>query len=355
MKLKKILSVLLFLFLSTVFLFGEEIATDCVYRTLSLEEKEVYKKIGSAVSNNEEFVYDVLPSSKANLKVLSAYMDDHPGTFWLEEKLAYTRDKEGHTCIKLFYTHTDSLELDKARFRLQTQLFHRFLEQDDNPWIKLYHIYDFLAKNIKYDNDYMDQSLWSVFFDGIGVCAGFARTFQYLALQEGIPCLIVKGREKDENGNISPVLHAWVMALINNTWYQFDPTWGLVDSIGNVDFNYFCRSDESMMRTHVIESDYPLPDCPSDRFSYVRMRHRYMDYFSILEFSNIVQDAFEREEYAFTVEFADQTAFQDALDYLITNGGIFDIFRNLGYSVNQLLYVKNPQNLSLKISASAPN
>ncbi len=352
MRFKSKVLVILFFLLSAGFLFGTEIASDYVYRFLSVEEKAVYKKIERAVSENEEYVYDVLPSSMANLKVLSAYMDDHPGTFWLEEKLAYMNDKNGHNCIRLYYTHTDSLELDKARFQLQTQLFHRYLEQDDNPWIKLYHIYDFLAKNIVYDNNYMDQSLWSVFFDGIGVCAGFARTFQYLALQEGIPCLIVKGREKDMQGNASPVLHAWVMALINNTWYQFDPTWGLIDSIGNVDFNYFCRSDASMMRTHVIETDYPLPDCPSDMFSYVRMRKRYLESFSVQGFSSIVKDAFEREEYAFTVEFSDSSSFNEALDFLIMNGGIFDIFKTLGYSVKQLLYVKNSQNLSLKISVS---
>lgn len=326
------------------------------FEQLKEKEQEVYQKISNAVLNCEPVVVDVLVGAEANMKVLSAFMDDNPGFFWVESKLRYSLfvDEDGNVrnSIHLYYTHQEDLSFDVERFVDLVSKFHQYIKDDENDWIKLYHIYDYLAKSIKYDNNYMDQSMWSVFFEGIGVCAGFARSFQYLARQEGIPCLMVHGYERDSFGNIGTVGHVWVMAKINDTWYQFDPTWGLADANGNVDFSFFCRSDARMGMTHIIRNNYPLPGCPSDDFSYAQMRKRYMKVYDESHVVPIIQNAFSRNELTFTLEFENATELEKARQSLLMEKKVFSLFKQAGFSVSNVLYATNKQNYSLKISVS---
>lgn len=319
------------------------------YSQLSDKERLVYDEISRAVFDCCTEIRNVLPTGRENSKILSAFLDDNPGCFWVENKLLFYEEK-GSYCIKLFYTHQENFSFDVKRFFQLVSSFHSHIKNDANDWIKLYHIYDYLASTIIYDNDYTDQSMWSVFFDGVGVCAGFARSFQYLARQEDIPCLLVHGYEIDKDGIVGAVGHVWVMAQINGVWYQFDPTWGLVDTNGNVDFTYFCRSGERMNLTHKVANDYPLPDCPDDNLSYAHMRKRYMSVYSQDNIGWIINNAFSRGEMAFTLEFGDALELERAYEDLITNKSIFSFFKEAGYRVESLLYSINRQNFSLKIS-----
>jgi hypothetical protein len=196
----------------------------------------------------------------------------------------------------------------------------------------------------------MDQSMWSVFFDGIGVCAGFARSFQYLALLEGIPCLIVTGYERDADGNPRTVRHAWCMAQLNGKWYHFDPTWGIKDSNGNIDYTYFCRSTERMEKTHVIDNMYPLPVADDDSLSYVSVRHRYIETYSLEEVQSIAQVAFRRGENLFTLEFPTKKELQVAMDALVKDKDILKILRNLGSDFKFCTYSYNNSGCTLTFS-----
>lgn len=346
---KKIIALFLVLVLSLSFLSAK---IDCTYAYGHLTKKEqvVYDKIKSAVHKNEAMVNDVLPTADENMKVLLAFVDDNPDVFWVESGFTFYKESKDKFSMKLKLTHQDNLEFDKQRFYEQVTLFHNFVKDDPNDWIKLYHIYDFLAKNIKYDNNYMDQSMWSVFFDGIGVCAGFARSFQYLALQENIPCIMVRGFDVDQQGKQNKVGHGWVMAYLDGNWYQFDPTWGIVDANGNVDFTYFCRSDAKMGRTHIIDSNYPLPPCPTDELSYINMRERYLSKYSYAAGAKIVKEALKRGEYTFTMEFSGTKEFAAAKKDLFDNGAIHKMIRESGYTAKNILYSDNPVNYTIKIS-----
>lgn len=130
------------------------------------------------------------------------------------------------------------------------------------------------------------------FFDGIGVCAGFAKSFQYLALMENTPCIIVHGQQKFEDGSVDEVGHAWCMAQLEGEWYHFDPTWGVRDINRNVDFTFFCRSTERISQTHSIDYSYPLPKLGDDSLSYVSMIHRFVAKYDERAVSEILMQAF---------------------------------------------------------------
>ena len=330
------------------------ISSRYVYDTLSEKDKVLYDRMDAAILSCSDSV-DASDFSKDDcLRIYSDYLDDHPGVFWCDTKISYTTgiDQNGKVThgVKFSFTHQDNLRSDKIAFVNLVDYFHRYIKDDVNEWFKLFHIYEYLASTIVYDNNYMDQSMWSVFFNGVGVCAGFARSFQYLALLEGIPCLIVTGYERDENGNPGTVRHAWCMARLEGKWYHFDPTWGIKDSNGNVDYTYFCRSQERIEKTHVIDNAYPLPKAEDDSLSYVSVRHRYLDRYNREAVTEVAQTAFKRGETLFTIELSSGTELKKAIDDLVKGKGIISILRNLEMSFNSYSYSYNNRGCTLTFS-----
>lgn len=349
-KVSLVVFTLLFLVLCSV----SAISSRYVYNTLSEEDRSFYNKIDEAILSCTKSVDATNFSKEDCLRIYSGYLDDHPGVFWCDTKISYTTslDSDGrvkHSMI-FSYTHQENLDEDKITFVNLVEYFHNYIKDDVNDWFKLFHIYEYLASTIIYDNNYMDQSMWSVFFNGIGVCAGFARSFQYLALLEGIPCLIVTGYERDSNSNAGTVAHAWCMAQLDGKWYHFDPTWGIKDSNGNVDYTYFCRSQERIEKTHVIDNDYPLPKAEYDSLSYVSVRRRYLKQYDFEAVQEIAKNAFKRNEKLFTLEFSTKDELDRAIDALVKNEELFTILSNLKKEFSSYSYSYNTRGCTLTFS-----
>lgn len=330
------------------------ISSQYVYNTLSEKDKALYDRMGNAIQSCKLSIDATGYTKEDCLRIYSNYLDDHPGVFWADTKISYTTSLNSSGKIirgvNFSYTHQDNLNADKLTFVNLVEYFHSYIKDDSNDWFKLFHIYEYLASTIVYDNNYMDQSMWSVFFNGIGVCAGFARSFQYLALLEGIPCLIVTGYERDENGNVGTVKHAWCMACLEGQWYHFDPTWGIKDANGNIDYTYFCRSQDMIEKTHVIDNAYPLPKSGNDNLSYVSVRHRNLDVYSFEAVKEIAQKAFSRGENLFTIEFSSCSELIGAIDNLIKNNGISKMLHSLEMSYKAYSYSYNMAGYTLTFS-----
>ena len=329
----------------------DSISTDWFYSSLDRAGRQLYDAIEDAVYCNQEKVYTELSSSDAYW-IMNGFLDDNPGVFWVDRMNATygTEVIDGRFVhyLKLALTHQDTLEKDQHEFISVVSLFSKYQADAPNDWIKLYQIYDYLGSTIEYSMDYPDQTMWSVFFRGVGVCAGFARSFQYLALMEGIPSVVVHGWSKDENGNKGDA-HLWAMAQINGKWYHFDPTWGLLDHFGEVDFNYFCRSEESISRTHIINSRYPIPKSTDDSLSYVSMRNRFMHKFSLYDFIIILKDALDHDELSFTVEFGSLSELDKAVSTLINDKVIWEMLTDLNATgIKSYRYNTDKNNYSLK-------
>lgn len=57
-----------------------------------------------------------------------------------------------------------------------------------------------------------------------GACDNYAALFQDICSKAGIKCFIVEGSTR-QNGFINYMAHVWCAALIDSTWFMFDPTW----------------------------------------------------------------------------------------------------------------------------------
>lgn len=96
----------------------------------------------------------------------------------------------------------------------------------------------------------VDGTVYGGLVNGVAVCNGFSRSFQYLCQQAGIPCYFIEGT------SIRGIPHSWNMVLLNGDWLYVDATWD-ASSYPRSYHDYFLVSLEEMDREH-----FPSPDTP---------------------------------------------------------------------------------------------
>lgn len=97
----------------------------------------------------------------------------------------------------------------------------------------------------------MNQSAYSALVNGKSVCAGYARAYQYLLQQLGIPCYYCTGYSGGD--------HAWNIVKLEDGYYNVDVTW---DDAAAIRYDYFNKTDADFASTHVRQNlSVYLPAC----------------------------------------------------------------------------------------------
>jgi len=125
-------------------------------------------------------------------------------------------------------------------------------------------IYTWVTINIRYDVDNMYAINFYVKRDEIinkalktrkGICSNYAALFDDLCNKTGLKSYMIEGYTK-QKGFVDYLPHAWCAALIDSTWYMFDPTWGAgYVSKGKfypeVNYKYFKVQPSELIKTHM--------------------------------------------------------------------------------------------------------
>ena len=100
----------------------------------------------------------------------------------------------------------------------------------------------------------LGQSAYSALVHGKTVCAGYARAYQYLLQQLGIPCYYCTGYAGED--------HAWNIVKLDGDYYNVDVTW---DDTDPATYDYFNKSDAAYASTHMRTGlSVYLPACVED-------------------------------------------------------------------------------------------
>ncbi|MBO4573380.1 MAG: InlB B-repeat-containing protein [Clostridia bacterium] len=110
-----------------------------------------------------------------------------------------------------------------------------YVADDMTDHQKVCAIYDYLAKNVTYDNAVANYAgtdraygkfscftSYGALVNNVAVCDGISSAFRVLCLIEGIECEEIIGC-CDVNGSVGG--HAWNKVRLNGTWYGVDATW----------------------------------------------------------------------------------------------------------------------------------
>lgn len=95
-------------------------------------------------------------------------------------------------------------------------------------------IFIWVATNIQYDIENMfainfyekkEEKILKPLRSGKGICENYAALFNEICFKSGIKSFVIEGYTK-QNGFTDYIPHAWCAALVDSSWYLFDPTWG---------------------------------------------------------------------------------------------------------------------------------
>ncbi len=131
---------------------------------------------------------------------------------------------------------------------------------------KVQAVHDWIINNTVYDyQNYLNNTIPNesyeiegVMLKGVGVCSGYAKTFDYFMYVLGINHEYVTGVA---SGNAGTGGHAWNRVLIDGNWFYIDCTWDDPVCVGGgnmLRYDYFLISYEVISQNHIQQSVYTL-------------------------------------------------------------------------------------------------
>lgn len=156
---------------------------------------------------------------------------------------------------------------------------------EPDPWLRLKAMHDWVAWNIAYDFDSLDdgsyvikQTSGDVFASRRGVCAGYSNVMVALGRVTGDEIVYVGGHSRERDGSIAGSGHAWNAARIDGRWWLMDVTWDSGhrgdDGAFERDYGteYLLTPPEVFVTTHLPQDDgWQLLPTPVSRGEFTRL------------------------------------------------------------------------------------
>ncbi len=228
--------------LGTEYTFPEEFYP--YYAMLEEDMKLLYKQIyANANDLMTSFVPAVTVDVNSLRNVFEAVCNDHPELFWLDTSYSckYTKDAK---CVEItlkYNAAADRLETARMEWNVSAEQILMEARTLGSDAQKEEYVHDVLLRLVEYnENNALGQSAYSAMVKGQSVCAGYARAFQYLMQQLGIPCYYCTGYAGED--------HAWNIVKLDGRYVNVDVTW---DDTEPATRDYFNKSDAAFSDTHV--------------------------------------------------------------------------------------------------------
>lgn len=245
---------------------GEDLSFDTrfypYYGMLEDSAKDIYKQVyANMVARNTTFapVNIVTPSALKN--VYEAVVCDHPELFYVDTAFSCNAYEDGQVVdITLSYNElAGTYEASKkALEKAANKIIVDAVELEDD-YEKARFVHDELIALCEYaEGAAVSQSAYSALVNNQAVCAGYARAYQYVLQQLGIPCYYVSGYSGED--------HGWNIVNLYGEYYNVDVTWDDApdEEDESENYTYFCRTDADLEKTHIRKSlSIYLPGCNS--------------------------------------------------------------------------------------------
>lgn len=320
---------------------------------LTNDEKNMYRAMYNAFVSVESGNSIPFSDEKHINVAASALRNDHPELFYVGT-IGYTHYTLGgqiqKTTLSVNYPLSKAgVETRRKMIERQAQAIIDSIPQGADDYTKVKLVYEAIIEKADYDlNSPDNQTIESVLLNRRSVCAGYARTMQYILNKVGVPTTFVEGVAL-----VSGEEHAWNLCKLEDGYYFVDATWGdATYSNGNrgklpmngINYDYLLVTSEELLRTHRITSDIEIPVCTATQNNYYIREGLYLEYYDY----DIIMDIFKRG-YANgqeTVSFkcASDEVYQETVRQLLTNSIVFDMLDDRNKTVS---YVNQPEQRTL--------
>lgn len=220
---------------------------------------------------------------------IEAYTYDHPEVFYLSPNKMYlniettTKGKkksyrvyvdQGKNAHYLGNGFSNEEEVTLAIEKLERIKKHVISNRTGNTDQDIKSVHDYLVDTISYDSSVSKANIYDIYGALVrqeSVCEGYARAFKYLLDELNIPCVIVIGKGKDQEGKMEN--HAWNYVQLEEKWYAVDVTWDDPVIVGggkltkSSKYKYFLKGSDTFAQDHQ----------PSGNFTQEGKTFRYPD------------------------------------------------------------------------------
>lgn len=319
------------------------------YRSLSDHAQVVYNEVLAGIRSRRDQLVSTLDQAELN-RVYNYVLADHPEIFYVDGYTVYetkVNDVATQLSFESRYTMTaeEALQYAAEAEDAADQILAGIPAGADD-YTKAKYIYDWIVENTEYQEGVaQNQTILSVLLHHQSVCAGYARTFQYLMEQAGIETIYVTGMAQGAD-------HAWNIAWLDGVPYQFDVTWGEV-STGNsnvriadyIRYDYFAITSEEMLRDHAIgdadAANVPLPDCTETADNYFRREGMYFSSDDLNPIGDAFRKAYKDGAKVVQMKFAGRELFERMMHELVTGQAVYSFIHGgnaVSYIVNDAQY-----------------
>lgn len=231
------------------------------YAMLEPDMQQIYSQIyANALALNASFAPVTAVSVYQLKNVFEAVYNDHPELFWLETGYSckYFRTGQCAEVTLKYNASADSLDDAKAAFEAAAERIVSQARGLGGNEEKERYVHDALMQAVEYDvSAPMNQSAYSALVGGRSVCAGYARAFQYMMQQLGIPCYYCTGYAGED--------HAWDIVKIDGNYRNVDVTW---DDTDTPTYDFYNKTDTEFAPTHMRTGlSVYLPACAGEGVS----------------------------------------------------------------------------------------
>lgn len=258
---------------------------------LGKNERAVYDTIYNAVDSlkAEVSLKQHMVDVDSLLKVYHLYTLDSPEHYWVEN-ISYYYDEYTNLVNKIRFVYNVKSPEEKAGLdqKLDARVNSILMDIDKNAsdYSKVKYVHDHIVSNTAYDKAAEhNQNILSVLLYNTSVCAGYARTTQYLLNRLGVECLYVEGTSRGEH-------HAWNIVKVDGKYYNLDTTWddpvfkspADMDYSSYISYEYFLVTDEAISKTHKMgPAAVKFPACVSTESNYFGKEGLLFDTFGARE------------------------------------------------------------------------
>lgn len=313
------------------------------FLSLTEDQKIVYSSIHAEIQqmNTQEIsVPDTITENELQ-DAFNAYVDDYPESFWLRRSFnMLTNNNQKYIqleyCCENFDQKNQYMELFNQYLAEAIELTKEAQDEYEaelilHDWLLSKCEYDKAAADFGYDNNELAYSAYGAIVDGKAVCEGYARAMQLLLNNIGIETTLISGVAGEDK---QP--HMWNIVTINDKKYHLDPTWDDIEDEQDVSHIYFNLSSDIISRTH---DEFIWVDCSSMDENFYNKNNLLFDNWdsdTSLSVKNKIAECAVNQTGKIEISFSNKEAFDQAVNSLINENGIFD-YIDYAKSNNQAL------------------
>ena len=304
-------------------------------QTLSGEALTLYDTFYQAFLNYETVIPAHVDPDEIDIDEIADYvLEDHPEIFWYEyyhQWYPLTLSLGNHdpealrdNVFKIELQEGLSVEqLGNARAELEQKVAEILSCIPENATAdeKVLFVHDYLVKyTIAVENMEIYYNAYDCLVNHESMCNGYTKAFTLLMNQLDIPA----GQVLGDIGEY----HTWNYVMLDGNYYWLDVT--LDDNavfeplpMNFVNHNYYCITDEQILRNHTIDSSNSLfvPQCVSTDKNYFRTHNAFVETYHFEDVKQMIQE--NQIDGCTQLQFSSMEQLQLASNDLFTQGNHF--------------------------------